>query len=180
MINNFLEERAEKILESNGFFSVPVDVRNLAKHLKINVEDVKLEDDVSGFLALNGDRTYIGCNISHGNERKRFTIAHELAHYVLHAKKEAPLFIDKSLKNDQQRMYRNSLSSTGEHIKEIEANAFAAALLMPKKLIESELNNVALIENTEEWVRKLADIFEVSSQAMNIRLINLDIISYNI
>jgi Zn-dependent peptidase ImmA (M78 family) len=177
MINNFLEERAEKILESSGYFSVPVDVINLVKHLKINIEELELEDDVSGFLALDGDKTYIGYNISQRPERKRFTVAHELAHYYLHAKKETPLFIDKLQKSEPQRMYRDSKSSTGEYVREIEANAFAAALLMPKTLIENELNNFTA-EDPEVWVSKLAEKFEVSKQAMNIRLINLDIISY--
>lgn len=177
MINNFLEERAEKVLKSNGYFSVPVDVINLVKHLNINIEEIELEEDVSGFLALDGDKTHIGYNTSHSPERKRFTIAHELAHYYLHAKKEDPLFIDKSQKNEGQRMYRDSKSSTGEYVKEIEANAFAAALLMPKELIESELNQLST-QDPEEWVIKLAEKFEVSKSAMNIRLINLDVIGY--
>lgn len=177
MINNFLEERAEKILKSNGYFSVPIDVINLVKHLNINIEEIELEDDVSGFLALDGDKTHIGYNTSHRPERKRFTIAHELAHYYLHARKDDPLFIDKSQRSEGQKMFRDSKSSAGEYVKEIEANAFAAALLMPKELIENELNKLTT-GDPEEWVSKLAEKFEVSKQAMNIRLINLEIIGY--
>lgn len=171
MINKYLEERAEQLLNEHNYLSepLPIDILGLCNKLKVIVEKLILDDNVSGFFALENGVAHIGYNDSHGKERKRFTIAHELAHFILHSK-DRPLFIDK--------MYRNSNSSTGEDYREVEANAFAAALLMPKKLIEKELgNNIQNITRAKQ--KSLASKFQVSEQAMNIRLINLDIINYN-
>lgn len=76
-------------------------------------------------------------------------------------------------------MYRNNNSSTGESYREIEANSFAAALLMPKKLLQKELiNNTQKISDIK--IKSLAKKFEVSTQAMSIRLINLGFINYEL
>lgn len=178
MINNFLETKAEELLIDAGCFSRPIKIERCVEHLKLQLEEVELESDVSGFLVLNNNTAVIGCNKNHGHERKRFTIAHELSHFVLHAKKEIPFFIDKQQKPEQTIMFRDSSSSTGEFQKEREANAFAAALLMPKKLVEQEIKLIAK-ENIHEAIKTLAEYFEVSVQAMSIRLTNLDIIDYN-
>ena len=178
MINNFLETKAEKLLIDANCFSVPVNIDCISQYFGIRVEALELEIDISGFLAINDGTAVIGYNRRQGNERKRFTIAHEISHFVLHAKKEFPLFIDKDKKPEQRIMFRDSASSTGEFIKEREANAFAAALLMPKKLVEQEIQSIA-IENTQDTIQELSKKFEVSVQAMSIRLANLDIIDYN-
>jgi len=179
MINNLLEARAEKLLiQANCFTDLPpINISSVCEHLKIRVEELELDDDVSGFLAIQEDTVVIGYNKAHGNERRRFTIAHEVAHFTLHAKKDAPLFIDKDKKPEQRIMFRDAASSTGEFIQEREANAFAAALLMPKKMVEKEFSSCA--ENDiREVIGELAKKFEVSPQAMSIRLANLEIIDY--
>lgn len=179
MINNLLEAKAEKLLQQANCYSVPVDIICLSDYLKIRVEASDLDRDVSGFLAINNDTAVIGYNKQQGPERKRFTIAHEISHFVLHAKKDEPLFIDKNKKPEQRIMFRDAASSTGEFIKEREANAFAAALLMPKKLIEQKVRQCA-IDDIQDAIVELAKDFQVSNQAMSIRLANLDIIDYNI
>lgn len=179
MINNFLEAKAEEILTQAGCFELPVNIHFCAKYLKVEVNEMELDNNVSGFLVLDNDNNaHIGCNAKHGYERKRFTIAHELSHYLLHAKKDLPLFIDKNQKPVERIMFRDASSSTGEFIREREANALAAAFLMPKKLVEEEIKKYSTAN--EDAVFKLAEKFNVSVQAMNIRLINLDIIDYNI
>lgn len=179
MINNLLEAKAEKLLEKAGCYGdPPIKIESLCNHLNIRVEALELEKDVSGFLAINNDIAVIGYNKQHGNERKRFTIAHEISHFWLHAGKDAPLFIDKDKKFEQRILFRDGASSTGEFIQEREANAFAAALLMPKKLVEQELKSCDKID-IKEAITDLAKKFEVSTQAMSIRLSNLEIIDYN-
>jgi Zn-dependent peptidase ImmA (M78 family) len=63
---------------------------------------------------------------------------------------------------------------------EIEANAFAAEILMPRTFIEKELKKeLADIEDDIEVdtvIKSLARTFQVSEQAMEYRLINLGII----
>lgn len=169
MINKYLEDKAEKLLNENNYLSVPINIFGLCQKLNVVVEKLEMDNDISGFFALENGIAHIGYNQAHSHERSRFTIAHEASHFILHSKDKA-LFID--------RMYRNEKSTTGEDYREVEANAFAAALLMPRKLIEQELGND--INNiTKTTVAKLASTFEVSEQAMNIRLVNLDFINYN-
>lgn len=180
MINNFLEAKAEKLLiQAECFTNPPINIQSLCDYLKIRVEGLELDSDVSGFLAINEEEAVIGYNKNHGNERKRFTIAHEISHFILHAKKDSPLFIDKDKKPEQSIMFRDATSSTGEFIQEREANAFAAALLMPKKAIEQTLKEREFAD-LKIAISKLAETFEVSNQAMSIRLANLEIIDYNV
>jgi Zn-dependent peptidase ImmA (M78 family) len=82
--------------------------------------------------------------------RKRFTVAHELAHYLLHRHLFAAELVDDAL-------YRSGLSTPIE----AQAKAFAAELLMPWHL---------LMPVIDKPTSELAKIFEVSEQAMKIRL----------
>lgn len=178
MINNLLEAKAEKLLIQANCFAAAIKIECITDHLGIRVEALDLESEVSGFLAINNGTAVIGYNKQQGKERRRFTIAHEISHFILHAKKETPLFIDKHKNAEQRIMFRDAASSTGEFIQEREANAFAAALLMPKKLIEQEINSHG-IDSISKTIEALAKKFEVSVQAMSIRLANLDIIDSN-
>ncbi len=177
MISNYIESRAEKLLSESGALTIPVNLNLCASFLNITLNRAILEDDVSGFLLLEGDTANIGYNHTHKEHRFRFTIAHEIGHFILH-KKNARLFVEKSQKREEKIMFRDSSSSTGEYIKEREANSFAAALLMPRKAVESK---VALSNKVydEDLIDELAEEFNVSRQAMGIRLSNLGIVDYD-
>ncbi|MEC7264684.1 MAG: ImmA/IrrE family metallo-endopeptidase [Bacteroidota bacterium] len=161
-----IEKRAEQILEENNCTSLPINVKGLVVNMGIKLEKINFDDDVSGLFVIKKDKPYICYNANQSKNRIRFTIAHELGHYLLHSK-TIPLFIDKQNKV----LYRDSKSSTGEISMEIEANAFAAALLMPEKLIQNELDKMEVEE--EDVIQYLADKFSVSPQAMSFRLSNL-------
>ncbi len=178
MVNNIIEAKAEKLLKDSGCYSIPVNIKDCVSYLKIELTEVELEKDLSGFLAFKaGNKAVIGFNKGHGRERTRFTIAHELAHFVLHRELSSTIFIDKDRIPTQNILFRDSNSSTGEYVKEREANAFAAALLMPKQLVEESVRE--LDKKMEDLIKHLADKFQVSTHAMSIRLANLDIIDYN-
>ena len=68
---------------------------------------------------------------------------------------------------------RSPESSTAEDIEEIEANAFAASLLMPEDFLKEDLANFVLDIDDPQQVQRLARRYEVSAQAMTIRLMNL-------
>jgi Zn-dependent peptidase ImmA (M78 family) len=159
-----VEEKVEEILKELNINNAPVEPKKCAEHFGIDVKAVDLDKEVSGLFVLKGESPYIMYNKNETSQRKRFTIAHELGHFILH--KNTSLFIDKS----DRVLYRNSSSTTGEVLKEREANAFAACLLMPKKLIESEINNVPLGEDVVDY---LSQKFKVSQLAMSFRLSNL-------
>jgi Zn-dependent peptidase ImmA (M78 family) len=92
-------------------------------------------------------------NGHHALTRRRFTMAHEIAHFVLHR-----TLIGDGVQDDA--LYRSKLSSAVE----AEANRYAAEILMPWSLINQE---VAKGNNT---VEALAHALNVSKSSMSIRL----------
>jgi len=146
-----------------------IDVKKIAKKLGVNIKPEDLVFDISGLFVLKDGKAYIRYNNSESNERQRFTIAHELGHFILH-KDSNSLFVDYN-NNKEKVMFRNFDSSTGEIKKEREANAFAASLLMPNHFIRQEIKNAP--DNDKDIVSYLAKKFRVSEQAMNFRLANL-------
>jgi Zn-dependent peptidase ImmA (M78 family) len=160
----YIEDKVDRLLNQYSFNSAPIDVKELAKKMGVKVEGKDLDEDLSGIFVLKDDQPFVVYNKKENRKRIRFTIAHELGHFFLHAHK-SPLFIDKP----KGVHYRNDQSSTGEIRMEREANAFAAALLMPRALIEKEFQLGA----SEDMVEDLAKTFNVSTQAMSFRLSNL-------
>jgi Zn-dependent peptidase ImmA (M78 family) len=148
-------------------FYANFDIEKLAIKMGIQIFEKKLSDDVAGFFVMSHDIPVITYKSDPLNDsRTRFTIAHEIGHYILHSKDQL-IFIDKSPKV----MYRNTASSSGEILKEREANAFAAALLMPKDLLIAEINEAP--NYIDEAIKHLSDTFGVSQQAMTFRLSNI-------
>jgi Zn-dependent peptidase ImmA (M78 family) len=121
-------------------------------------------------LVVKGDRGAIGYNSAHARVRQRFTISHEIAHYLLHAKRggKAQLFIDRHV-----TYRRDENSSTGVDHEEVEANQLGAALLMPKSLVQDEIRRQDLNLDDEDAISLLAKRFQVSTAAMSNRLVNL-------
>jgi len=143
-----------------------IDLIKISKHLGVNVKSEDLDSDISGLFVIKDNEAYIRYNARESKQRQRFTIAHELGHFVLH--KDTPLFISKK----DNVMYRNLDSSTGEIKREREANSFAASLLMPRKLVLEEIKKIPK-KATHNPSSYLAEKFEVSEQAMTFRLANL-------
>ena len=163
---NYIEEFTEELLKKHGFYIAGFNVYNFAKKLKIVVLKEEMSNDVSGLFVRKDKKSTIFINKKETKQRKKFTVAHEIGHYFLHSD-ETPIFVDKSPKV----LFRNSASSTGELHQEREANAFAAALLMPKKLVKDEILNAN--NSTANPIKQLSDKFGVSEQAMSFRLANL-------
>jgi len=162
-----IEEKADEILRTTEMLRVPIPVGDVARRLGLRVSPANLTDDVSGMLVIEEGRGSIGYNSGHPPVRQRFTIAHELAHFVLHHSAQN-VFIDK--KQHTAMFRRDHRSSTGNDIIEIEANQFAAALLMPRSLILQEIIDLDFDLADEDTLRLLALRFGVSTQAMSIRL----------
>ncbi|MFN0292828.1 ImmA/IrrE family metallo-endopeptidase [Pedobacter helvus] len=160
----YIEEKAEDLLTQLKVNKLPINPKVCAEKLNLTVEAAMLEDDISGIFLAENSEYYIIYNKNEGTLRQRFTIAHELGHFILH--KDLGVFVDRK----STALYRNSSSATGEVLKEREANAFAAALLMPRILIEKELD---AISESEDIIEILADKFKVSKPAMSFRLSNL-------
>lgn len=131
----------------------PVPVVTLAKSLGIKVfKNDGFPNNLSGLIKLDGENTYsIHVNGNHPHTRQRFTIAHEIAHFILHRDK-----IGDGIKDDY--LYRSGMTTAEER----EANRLAAEILMPEHLMLAE-------ENRTLRLSVLADKFDVSPMTMDIR-----------
>lgn len=140
--------------------TAPVDVVRIANDLGVKVWEMKsLPANVSGKIfrdPQHGGRSgfSIAVNSNEHLTRQRFTIAHEIAHFLLHRN-----YLDQRDLIDDA-MYRSGLTTR----EEAEANNFAAQILMPIPLIQR------LIDEGVTQVDALADRLEVSPTAMKIRL----------
>jgi Zn-dependent peptidase ImmA (M78 family) len=140
--------------------------------LGLTVERALLGDEVSGLLVIQDGSGVIGVSVSQAPTRQRFTIAHEIGHWVLHREK-MPVFIDKHFLQPYFAAFRNAASATGTDRLEREANSFAAALLMPVPAIRSAVSQFDADVSDDEAVEALAERFQVSRQAMAFRLANV-------
>ena len=147
-----------------------VPVEDIAEsYLGLLIRDEALEDGVSGVLRIR--ERLIGVNAAEGERwprRRRFTIAHEIGHWVLHRDDIADLVVTRTtdyVPSDRAK------AMTPEEIREREANRFAAELLMPEESIHA-----AVAAHGSDVVDQ-ADRFAVSALSMAWRLYTYDYIT---
>jgi len=184
-----IERTAQDILRAAGALSIPIDLDRVVSSLAIRVHDEEMEADVSGVLIVKGDQRHVLVNKGHAANRKRFTIAHELGHLVLHDSDDQTdaegqrIFIDRQIRVYQRvgeassAIYKKEGSMT-DASQEREANTFAACLLMPAHHVTRAALERDLFD--EVSVASLARNFSVSEQAMSIRLQQLKLLELNI
>jgi Zn-dependent peptidase ImmA (M78 family) len=160
-----IRRRVEELLA--GLKTPPVDVFAIARGLGAEVRPLSLEADVSGILYRDGGRKVIVVNAAHSQERQRFTVGHEIGHLMLH--RGDPVHVDEGFRIN----LRDPRAATAEDVEEIEANAFAANLLMPADWLKADLGGETLDVQDEAEVSRLAMRYGVSPQAMIFRLTSL-------
>lgn len=158
-------ELAAREYVPNDLERAPLDVRRLSSLHDVTIVDRALDDELSGMALVDGGSRFIVVNSRHHVHRQRFTIAHELGHHAMHGDYlRANIHVDKSV------LRRDPMSAEGVEVREIEANAFAAELLMPRHLMGS-FTNLDLAD--ERALRVVAKQFGVSQAAFTYRLMNL-------
>ncbi|NDW03075.1 ImmA/IrrE family metallo-endopeptidase [Jiella pacifica] len=137
----------------------PVDIDQVATRLGLAIYERSLPEGVSGMIERSP--TYetesgfvIFVDDGEAYVRQRFTAAHEIGHYVLHRDRIGEGVTENYL------LRSDRLSNWVE----VQANRFAADLLMPLPLIE------ALTKQGYTSVPELAHKLQVSEIAMGIRL----------
>lgn len=167
MRNRDIAAHADRILTKAKVSAPPVPVLAIAKSFGIFVRFGPLPDDLSGFLVHEEGRTIIGVNSRQAKARQTFTIAHELGHFVLHPSAN---FVDRKL-----IYFRDSRSHDAIDFREMQANEFAADLLMPERFISPHLAGRSVDLEDDEFLANLAKKFGVSPQALTFRLLNLNL-----
>lgn len=165
---------AERLLAKLGVDGVPVNVGQIAKRVGLRVAYVDLADDVSALLVTDKDKTAVGVNANHSRTRQRFSLAHEIGHFVLGHQFELGEHVH--VDSGRRISARSTLASAGLDSKEIEANQFAAELLMPTKLVRMHAAEFAGHPLLENEVEALARRFNVSRHAMTIQLSHLGLV----
>lgn len=168
-------EAARSLLLKANITEPPVPVEQLARDAGAVISYQPFEaEDISGLLyRAAAGAPVIGVNSNNPKVRQRFTIGHELGHLALHPGQQ--LILERLVRLN----FRDATSSTTSDEEEIEANHFAAELLMPRDLLTHSLS--VLLQGRPlsdvEVVRRLARRFEVSQSAMEYRLANLGLLT---
>jgi Zn-dependent peptidase ImmA (M78 family) len=124
------------------------------------IGEIRRDGDGYQILILGSDHYY----------RKRFTMAHELGHFILHKNK-----LDKlRIISDSDRYQAEGITSE----EEAEANEFAANILMPEDKIREIFAETMANQQKDEskTVEEMSKMFQVSPKAMKLRLYLLDLI----
>lgn len=168
-----LEAETARILREGSVVSPPIPVERIARDLGAHLTFEPFDRDMSGMLFRDGDRVIIGINSTHASVRQRFSIAHELGHLVLHEGR--PMFVDRTVRIN----FRDRDAAHGTDQEEVEANNFAASLLMPREMLIGAMRRKVESKNHDSTllIQRLADDFNVSPQAMEYRLVNLGLVS---
>jgi hypothetical protein len=157
-----------RFVRTYGTEPPPVDVDELAESLCCL--RVRRADDLSALpgapvgAALSGlllpDRHEVWVSRHEPWERRRFSVAHEVGHFLLHAGSVGQRVFCRvgDLRPDPD---------SPERLREREANRFAAELLMPEEMVRQEVDRLGMDPFA------LAELFRVSSVAMGYRLMNL-------
>jgi Zn-dependent peptidase ImmA (M78 family) len=138
---------------------IPVPVQRIAEDL-LGLQVLETVDlkDISG--ALYPATREIVVNAEEAETRRRFTLAHELGHWVCHC-------LDG--RHDPVFCRHEDIGSSADRSLEREANVFAAELVMPEPEVR-----VAFAERRD--LKELAATFGVSPLAMQWRLYSFELI----
>jgi Zn-dependent peptidase ImmA (M78 family) len=149
---------AARLLKAVWGDAIPVDPVLIARAAGLRVLDASLDTNTLGALIKQpGQDPTILLNANDSENRKRFTCAHEIGHFVRRSE-EADEYTTVDL--------RNSLSATGQDPEEVYANEFAACLLMPEADVRHFVEMG--LDDLEMSIR-----FKVSREAIQYRLKNL-------
>ena len=164
-------QRAQKFCLEHHIEEYPVKIVGLCNECGFEVHAEPLPQDVAGFIVVQDEPftkfktgKVIICNSNDRASRQRFTIAHELAHFVLH-------------RNESQKFFAHRDVGQRGGI-ETEADLFAAQILMPADLVFKafeKLEKELRVVPQSMKARYIADEFAVSVEAAHIRLEQLGV-----
>lgn len=168
-----ISQLVDDILAKTDLTSIPVQVTSIAKYYGFQVLEMPLEENCSGMIMVDDEHGIKGLDTNKAivvnskdmNQRKRFTVAHELGHYLLEGQ-EKVCFGHRDIGDYSAR--------------ERDANHFASELLMPESKIRG------FIKEYEDsiwgdipgsfYIDSVSNHFNVSKSAAKVRLEKLKLI----
>lgn len=179
MSSQVIERAVQRALRDYGG-GLPVDVGAIASRLGIEIVKTPFPEnpDLSGVLVREHRHTFMAINEAQSEPRQRFTIAHEIGHFLLDEAKA--VWIDKGVHPVSYRRTGDGGTPEAYKLEEVRANRFAAELLMPSQEVERRFADHTGQGADWEGSKDLLDIaneFEVSLQAMAIRLRELGLLT---
>ena len=137
---------ARQLLKDAKISQAPIMIRDVVNHIKktsdLSVYPWAFGDNTDGIQVTHGESATIGYNQDQHRHRQRFTVAHEIGHFMM------------------GHTNGNSFDLDSKKPEEIEANQFAAELLIPLSLLNKEL------KNGNKDVENIAKIFDVSKESI--------------
>ena len=152
---------AELLYDHGREEDIPVDVDELAEYdLGIRIETragLHADKGIEGAIAKNLKTIYLDNELFHKNIRWRVTIAHEIAHAVLHAD-----FIGSLECEDDQswKVMTLEISDADNDVLEAEAQVFADALLVPDASLT--LLHAQIIDELKKAGREISELSAAS------------------
>ncbi|HET9285271.1 MAG TPA: ImmA/IrrE family metallo-endopeptidase [Candidatus Angelobacter sp.] len=164
-----MKKNPDQVLKECGITTRPIPLERILERYNIRPIALPASGDIFGAIMRQNGIVTIAVNPDQHLNRQRFTIAHELGHFFRHYSDTM-----EHVDGDFRVNWRNTASSAGVDWNEIEANRFAAELLMPEKLIRKDVNDWPILDR--DVVQHLASLYQVSKIAMQFRLINLGLL----
>ncbi|MDI9314055.1 MAG: ImmA/IrrE family metallo-endopeptidase [Hydrotalea sp.] len=178
-------EKWTQMVNLRNSMELPIDVEKIAHDLGAQVAYSNFKDavgkgianelkvdaiDISGMIEKKGNSYIITINKDHPKTRQRFTIAHELGHFILHKDKidssEGGLVDNILFRAGSTSVARDHIGAQTTPRMEAQANQMAADILMPfSKILE-----VSKRGGGKKSIEEMAQEFKVSTLAMAIRL----------
>ncbi len=176
MTSNWTRSKIERKADEITSGVIPTDLEEIAKNFGATIRIEKLDSDVSGMLLTSSksSKKVILVNKDNHENRRRFTIAHEIAHLLMH-ENEDEVFVDS--RGSATIYFRSKESIAHIPLAERQANEFASCILMPQKAVLNYIKDNPIDINDDIAVKVMANRFGVSIQALSIRLANLKLTS---
>ena len=158
----YIRERVRKLLKDTGQTSAPIDLEKICAQLGFKfLEAENFNDNISALCVKMGNQKIAAVNKKHTVVRKRFSLAHEIGHWLLgHLTDDLLPIVTMDAPPDPSSFRRFAEG------KEHEANAFAAELLVPTHFFKDVLKRTDKLE-------ELCSIFLVSKQTMSIKMLSI-------
>ena len=161
-----IDKDVDSLLKQSGYSEDTdsyVDIIDFVNHYGFDVVNADLEEKDDGFIAITANLKLIAVNSKRSLEWKRFVIAHEFAHSILHYKQ-----------GDSAYLHRENVK--GKNESENAADYFAAALLLPVRSFSSEYQKLKSKNLSENAIcMQLSSIFKVPLESVSRRILELNL-----